>query len=1004
MNGDFNPNDYKAELRLVETYRNNPVIAAKDLLGVDLPVPQQIVLEDMWFKNFVLVTAGRGSGKSFVDSVFACLWAMLFPGQRIGLIGPSFRQSKILFAEVERRWNESPLLQEATISKPTVASDRCYLKFRSPPYRSGSLIEAVPLGDGCLCGDSFFSLSDGFVTANELVPIQDFDRDHQVFKNEKDVWSNGEFRFSDEKYYNGIRDTVKIKTRKGYSIEGTLNHKIKVLRDTEVVWANLESLKIGDYVLIDRSYRWHSAPENVDIDSAYLLGLMLGDGCWTSKYSMSFATKDEELYEAINSGFKNGYRDVDGVHFRFQGKGLRRDWLDFWGFTGQERTKNKCLPIKMLSASREAMSACIRGLYDTDGHMQVGEKDGGVGITIGFTNTSKALVDQLHYILLHYGIIAYKTYRDRDVKWNRVYELLITGTNVKRFLECLGFSLTRKKNNLLSAVSRKTRFISISDYIPNALPEMIDFRRKHRIKKGHGTKNSRHIRPSCLEDRKEASIRDIFCFLEAYADVDHPLLDKLKELSKDSVYYDDIVEIEKGSGPTYDIHVPDGHEYCASGFFSHNSKIRGSRFYVIIADEFAQIPEDIFNTVILPMGATVADPMQNVRRLERKRDLINKGLLGNDEVEERDSNKVIMTSSAYYQFNHMYRTMKLYKQSIDSGEKKYAVHNISFTDMPEGFLSEDMIENARTTLSSLQFRMEYEAKWESDSAGVFKASLVEKCKSNATHSVLTKGIEGKKYILGVDPARASDAFALCLHESGNPSKLVAAWEYFQQPFPEMAKIIFDVCSNFNVVAVHLDAGAGGGGLAIKDLLAEETRFGRAKRILDAEDDSVRSQEGRHILYLFNPSPKANAEAVFASLNLMEQGNLTLPKRPQPSGTSKEHFDLLDEEEKIYETIDKLIQQLLLIEVTENKSGTAHFDVPSGDAHKKQKKDLFTSFILASKKAYDLNVIGEQEDNMLALGIIENRPDFVPPPNRLGAGTKDVGFGGVFSPKEKVFGD
>ncbi len=48
---------------LIQFYREYPVLAAQELLFVDLPAPQRVVFEDMWFKPFSLVTAGRGSGK-----------------------------------------------------------------------------------------------------------------------------------------------------------------------------------------------------------------------------------------------------------------------------------------------------------------------------------------------------------------------------------------------------------------------------------------------------------------------------------------------------------------------------------------------------------------------------------------------------------------------------------------------------------------------------------------------------------------------------------------------------------------------------------------------------------------------------------------------------------------------------------------------------------------------------------------------------------------------------
>ncbi len=538
------------ELSLVKYYRDNPIIAAEDLLRVELDVPQQLVLEDMWSKSFVLLTAGRGTGKTFLNSVMACLWAMLFPGQRVGLLAPSFRQAKLLFSEVDKRWQRAPLMQEATVNRPIRASDRCYLNFRQSGFGASSVIEAVPLGDG--------------------------------------------------------------------------------------------------------------------------------------------------------------------------------------------------------------------------------------------------------------------------------------------------------------------------------------------------------------------------------------------------------------------------------------TKIRGARYYLILADEFAQIPESIFNTVILPMGATVAEPMENVKRLARERELIRAGVATEDDFQKRAGNKVIMTSSAFYRFNHMYLRKVKYEELRDAGNDSYATHTISFRDMSEGFLEEENITNAQGTLSNVEFRMEYEAIWESDSAGVFKATLIEKCRKGSEHTVVLAGTKGAEYVLGVDPARASDAFALCLIEVGNPNKVVAAWEFYQNVFPKMAKTIMGICEEFNVVAVHMDAGAGGGGLAMKDLLEEEERWGASMRILDAEDEELEDAPGRRILYMFNPSPKANAEAVYASLNLMEKGGLVLPRRPQAGATSMRDLDLL---EGLYDTVEKTLRQLMLIEVSESRSGVAHFDVPSGGGHAAQKKDLFTAFILAGKKAYELSILEEDEGGILEVGIIEGRPDY-----------------------------
>jgi hypothetical protein len=46
------------------------------------------------------------------------------------------------------------------------------------------------------------------------------------------------------------------------------------------------------------------------------------------------------------------------------------------------------------------------------------------------------------------------------------------------------------------------------------------------------------------------------------------------------------------------------------------------------------------------------------------------------------------------------------------------------------------------------------------------------------------------------------------------------------------------------------------------------------------------------------------------------------------------------------------QQMQMIEVTETPTGKYHFDVPKGGGHSKQKKDLYTAFMLAGRCVYD----------------------------------------------------
>ena len=155
---------------LIDFYMENPCIAVYDLLGVDLAPIQRVMFEDFWFKNYVIAICSRGTGKTFLLGLLATLSCMLKAGFRVGLIAPVFRQSKMVFAEVEKLYSQSSILREACEKPPTRQTDVCYLKFKSVGGKTSSYIEALPLGaDGSKIRGSRFYL----LLIDELAQIPD---------------------------------------------------------------------------------------------------------------------------------------------------------------------------------------------------------------------------------------------------------------------------------------------------------------------------------------------------------------------------------------------------------------------------------------------------------------------------------------------------------------------------------------------------------------------------------------------------------------------------------------------------------------------------------------------------------------------------------------------------------------------------------------------------------------------------------------------------------------
>lgn len=202
--------------------------------------------------------------------------------------------------------------------------------------------------------------------------------------------------------------------------------------------------------------------------------------------------------------------------------------------------------------------------------------------------------------------------------------------------------------------------------------------------------------------------------------------------TKDSIFYDEIVSIENSESPTYDIHVPEGNEYCANGFFSHNSKIRGLRANDIIGDEFSSQSREIFENVIAGFAAVSANPVENVKNAAKVKAAESLGikLVEDDKIFGSKDNQIILSGTAYYDFNHFADYWKRWKAIIETrGDKHklsqnvfgggvvpdsfrwddYSVIRIPVDLLPPKFMDEGTIARSKATVHNGIYLMEFGA-------------------------------------------------------------------------------------------------------------------------------------------------------------------------------------------------------------------------------------------------------------------------------------------------------
>ena len=331
------------------------------------------------------------------------------------------------------------------------------------------------------------------------------------------------------------------------------------------------------------------------------------------------------------------------------------------------------------------------------------------------------------------------------------------------------------------------------------------------------------------------------------------------------------------------------------------SKIRGLRAHIIIADEFASISPDIYETVVAGFAAVSATPIQNVKEAAKKQAMVEAGLW-NEELESleiKKGNQAIISGTADYAFKHFAQYWNRYKAIINSkGDKQalselfkgdvpenfnwkdYSIIRIPYELIPKGFMDDRQVARARATIHSGIYNMEYAACFTADSNGFFKRSLIESCvvsesnqiKSSDGQSILfdavTKGSSDKQYVYGIDPASEQDNFSIIILElHNNHTRIVYCWTTNRTNFKARQKAglsdefdFYRFCARkirnlmkiFPCARIGMDAH--GGGIAIEEALHDPTKLEPNEQPIwpvinyDKPKDTD-DQQGMHILEL-----------------------------------------------------------------------------------------------------------------------------------------------------------
>jgi ribonucleoside-diphosphate reductase alpha chain len=447
-------------------------------------------------------------------------------------------------------------------------------------YRNAQSTVLAPTG--CLVGDSLVLTDRGLARLQKLGNPEG-DQWQQIAV---EVATDEGPRPATSFYVNGAEPVVTVETSRGYRIQGTTTHRVKVVdQDGEWRWRRLADVRAGDRVPmmlggmlgeprpvalppLAEAY-WTSDPEHVvprqmTADLAELVGYFMGDGSLHARglrFCVAATDLDvvERLRELGRSLFgieaavaeKRGYVEVALHSVRLT------LWWEACGFAKQAPSDGRRgkghlahIPDAVLATNdRSVYGAFLRGLFESDGTVSSGY--------VSFSSVTERFSRDVQTMMLALGLITTlrreEAHGNRWGKATRYVVRLLNQSAAGPFTEKVGF-MSKRKSTLSGSGEhpQAARFdhIPVSRGMVDTLaPENDPLRKTLLMELARNGTVSRRAATQLLERTESIELKQLLSF-----------------------FYDSVSTVELGEEQfTFDLSVPDNVTYVANGFVSHNT-------------------------------------------------------------------------------------------------------------------------------------------------------------------------------------------------------------------------------------------------------------------------------------------------------------------------------------------------------------------------------------------------------------------------------------------------
>ena len=445
-------------------------------------------------------------------------------------------------------------------------------------YRNAQATVLAPTG--CLVAGSLISTSRGLVRLGSLGDVagkkwQDLDIE---------VATDMGPRRATQFYVNGMEQVVLIETHRGYKIQGTPTHRIKVIDgEGNWVWRRMAEVGEGDRVPMMLGcmvgepqavmlpplgdLHWNCdhhtrVPRRMSPALAEFVGYFMGDGSLHAKgLRLCVTDGDDDVLERLVHlgrelfGLEAHTLPCEGyTELAFHSVPLTVWWdacgfaklPPFVGHSGKGWSPH--IPDAILhSNDREVYAAFVRGLFEADGSANHGY--------VYWNTTNERFSQDVQTLMLTLGFVTTR-FLDcaRDELGDPCHRLrLLNAASTARFVGEVGFISKRKNEALVDArhpQASRYDHVPVSRALVDQLAPQNEQLRKSMLL---------HLSRTGTVSRRSANL-----LLERAANHE---LEKLLGYFYDSVATTELQEDQ----PTFDLSVPDNVTYVANGFVSHNT-------------------------------------------------------------------------------------------------------------------------------------------------------------------------------------------------------------------------------------------------------------------------------------------------------------------------------------------------------------------------------------------------------------------------------------------------